>query len=121
MNESNHERRQALIEDIMAQHAKGIETLGTAIRRLRLEVTGLDQETFAAMCNLSTRALYLIEKDKGNPSLATLESILRKFGLRVGLIQLLKMPHAPVLGHTKAAAKSPARGVAPRRKPAGEG
>jgi len=84
------EQRRQVIEDIMEQHVGGRETLGTAIRRLRLEVTGLDQETFAVMCGMSTRALYLIETDKGNPTLSTLDSILRKFGLRLGLMSTSK-------------------------------
>ena len=88
MNNMTGEQRKQLIEDIMAQHAGGRETLGTAIRRLRLEVTGLDQESFAAMCDMSTRALYLVETDKGNPTLSTVDSILRKFGLRLGLMSL---------------------------------
>lgn len=86
MNKMTGEQRKQLIDDIMAQHASGIESLGTAIRRLRLEVTGFDQETFAAMCSMSTRALYLLESDKGNPTLGTVDSILRKFGLRLGLM-----------------------------------
>ncbi len=57
-----------------------------AIRRLRLEVTGFDQQTFAQMCGMSTRALYQLETDKGNPTLSTVDSILRKFGLRMGLM-----------------------------------
>jgi DNA-binding phage protein len=86
MNKMTGEQRKQLIDDIMAQHASGSESLGTAIRRLRLEVTGFDQQTFAAMCSMSTRALYLIETDKGNPTLGTVDSILRKFGLRLGLM-----------------------------------
>ncbi len=52
-------------------------------------MTGFDQETFASMCKLSARALYLIETDKGNPTLNTLDSILSKFGLRLGLMAAL--------------------------------
>ena len=81
--------RKQLIEEIMRLHAEGESTLGMAIRRLRLEVTGLDQETFAQMCGMSTRGLYQLETDKGNPTLSTLDSILRKFGLRMGLMAAL--------------------------------
>ena len=76
MSAPNSEQRKRIIEDIMQGHASGRETLGTSIRRLRLEVTGFDQATFAAMCNLSTKALYQIETDKGNPTLGTIEAIL---------------------------------------------
>ncbi|HDZ56902.1 MAG TPA: XRE family transcriptional regulator [Pseudomonas xinjiangensis] len=80
------ELRKQLIEEIIRLHTDGELTLGMAIRRLRLEVTGFDQETFAQMCGMSTRALYQLETDKGNPTLSTVDSILRKFGLRMGLM-----------------------------------
>lgn len=86
MNEMTGAERKALINDIMAKHGAGIETLGTCVRRLRLEVTGFDQETFAAMCGLSTRALYQLESDKGNPTLKTVDGVLRKFGLQMGIV-----------------------------------
>ena len=86
MNEMTGAERKTLIDDIMAKHGAGIETLGTCVRRLRLEVTGFDQETFAAMCGLSTRALYQLESDKGNPTLKTVDGVLRKFGLQMGIV-----------------------------------
>ncbi|MCP1457521.1 MULTISPECIES: helix-turn-helix domain-containing protein [Pseudomonas] len=101
MKENTGERRREIIDDIVMQHVTGIETLGTAIRRLRLEVTGLDQETFAAMCNMSTKALYQIEKDKGNPTINTLEAILRKFGLRLGLTKAATNLYSPPLVQQK--------------------
>ena len=42
MKENTSEQRREVINDIATQHATGAETLGTAIRRLRLEVTGFD-------------------------------------------------------------------------------
>jgi transcriptional regulator with XRE-family HTH domain len=120
MNAITPEQRKALIDDIMLQFQQGNETLGTAIRRLRLEVTGFDQETFAGMCKMSTRALYQIEKDKGNPTLNTIDAILRKFGLRVGLTSAPKNTPSPTLGQAKPASKTPERGANPRRKHAGQ-
>lgn len=120
MKEITNERRKKLIDDIMMQHEMGNETLGTSVRRLRLEVTGLDQDTFAAMCNMSTKALYQIEKDKGNPTISTIEAILRKFGLRLGLTIAAKTTYTPPLGQHKPASKVPARGANPQRKYAGQ-
>lgn len=116
MKSITHEQRKALIDDIKMQHEKGSETLGISIRRLRLEVTGFDQKTFATMCNMSTKALYQIETDKGNPTLSTIDSILRKFGLRLGLASIIRDIPAPTLGAQKPVAKTPARGANPRRK-----
>ncbi|MFC5699639.1 helix-turn-helix domain-containing protein [Pseudomonas sp. GCM10022186] len=120
MKPSTNEERKQLIDDIVMRHATGEETLGTAIRRLRLEVTGLDQDTFAAMCDLSTRALYQIEKDKGNPTINTIDGILRKFGLRLGLTMAAKTTYTPPLGQQKPVSKTPARGTNPQRKYAGQ-
>ncbi|WP_447788794.1 MULTISPECIES: helix-turn-helix domain-containing protein [Pseudomonas] len=119
MKENANERRRELIDDIVMQHVTGIETLGTAIRRLRLEVTGFDQETFASMCKMSTKALYQIEKDKANPTVNTLEAILRKFGLRLGLTIATTL-YTPPLGQQKPVSKAPVRGANPKRKSAGQ-
>ncbi|WP_413043891.1 helix-turn-helix domain-containing protein [Pseudomonas sp. YJ42] len=115
MSTPNNEQRKRIIDDIMQGHALGRETLGTSIRRLRLEVTGFDQATFATMCNLSTKALYQIETDKGNPTLGTIETILRKFGLRLGLAA--GIPASSVsLSEPQSDVARPARGANPRRK-----
>lgn len=120
MNSDSPEERKAFLDDIMLQFQLGNETLGTAIRRLRLEVTGFDQETFAGMCKMSTRALYQIEKDKGNPTLNTIDAILRKFGMRMGLTSAAKDTPSPTLGQAKPASKAPGRGANPHRKSAGQ-
>lgn len=120
MKENINERRRELIDDIVMQHVTGIETLGTVIRRLRLEVTGLDQETFAVMCNMSTKALYQIEKDKGNPTLSTIEAILRKFGLRLGLTKSATTLYTPPPKPQKTTPQMPIRGVNPKRKTAAQ-
>lgn len=116
MKENTNEQRKELLDDIAKQHAMGHETLGTAIRRLRLEVTGFDQDTFAAMCKMSTKALYQIEKDKGNPTISTIEGILRKFGLRLGLTRTTTTPYTPPLVQHKPASKASVRGANPKRK-----
>ncbi|MBU3058218.1 helix-turn-helix transcriptional regulator [Pseudomonas indica] len=95
MNILTPEERQKLLEDIQLQNTLGKETLGTSIRRLRLEMTGLDQETFAAMCKISTRALYQLESDKGNPTLNTLNGILRLFGMKMTLGSIRSAPIIP--------------------------
>ncbi|MBU1330948.1 MAG: helix-turn-helix domain-containing protein [Gammaproteobacteria bacterium] len=89
MKTMSGELRKQLIDEIIQRHTDGELTLGMAIRRLRLEVTGFDQESFAQMCGMSTRALYQLETDKGNPTLNTIDSIVRKFGLRMGLIKAI--------------------------------
>ena len=115
MSTPNNAQRKQIIDDIMDAHASGRETLGTSIRRLRLEVTGFDQATFASMCNLSTKALYQIETDKGNPTLGTIETILRKFGLRLGLVAGTPVSSV-ALREPPPDVTRPARGANPRRR-----
>lgn len=85
MNHLPPEQRQMLIEDILKENVLCRQTLGTSIRRLRIEVTGFDQATFAKMCQMSTKALYQLENDKANPTINTLNTILNKFGMRMTL------------------------------------
>ncbi|NIF28526.1 helix-turn-helix transcriptional regulator [Pantoea sp. Tr-811] len=94
------EERAQLVEDIVNRNAAGLDPIGTSIRRLRLEVTGLDQETFAAMCKMSTKSLYELESGKSNPKLSTLETVLRLFGVRMGMVMAAKhKPTATVVGN----------------------
>ena len=101
MKKLQPEERAQLVEDIAKRNAAGLDPIGTSIRRLRLEVTGLDQETFAAMCKMSTKSLYELESGKSNPKLSTLEAVLRLFGVRMGMVMTAKdNPTATVVGNT---------------------
>jgi len=94
------EERAQLVEDIVKRNAAGLDPIGTSIRRLRLEVTGLDQKTFAAMCKMSTKSLYELESGKSNPKLSTLEGVLRLFGVRMGMVMTAKdKPTATLVGN----------------------
>lgn len=84
--------RQRLIEDIKSRSAAGEESLGTSIRRLRLEVTGLDQDSFATMCKLTTKTLSSLENGKGNPTINTLNGILKPFGLAMTIGSMSYQP-----------------------------
>lgn len=100
MKKLQPEERAQLVEDIVKRNAAGHDPIGTSIRRLRLEVTGLDQETFAAMCKISTKSLYELESGKSNPKLSTLEAVLRLFGVRMGMVMTAKdKPTATVVGN----------------------
>ena len=68
--------------------------LHEAIRRLRVEVTGLNQSRFAKMCKISMRALNHLEYGDGNPTLKTLESVFKVFGMRISLTMINNPPHA---------------------------
>ncbi len=76
------ERNQVLTE-LQRQLATGEITIGAAVRRLRKEVTGLQQARFAQMCKLSLRQL---EHDESNPTVQTLNSVFNPFGMQVGIV-----------------------------------
>lgn len=108
--------RQQLIEDIQLKSASGEESLGTSIRRLRLEITGLDQDSFATMCKLTTKTLSTLENDRGNPTVNTLNGILKPFGLEMTLGSLRHKPIKPISQNPVEPTRK--RGASPKRKTA---
>jgi transcriptional regulator with XRE-family HTH domain len=82
------EARGNLIREIHAALSAGTITLGQAITRLRLEITGLSQARFAKMCKISERSLLQLEQDAGNPTVKSLNKVMRPFGLAVGIVAI---------------------------------
>ena len=78
--------RNRVLNELQQQLASGEITIGAAVRRLRKEVTGLQQARFAQMCKLSLRALRQLELDEGNPTVQTLNSVFNPFGMQVGIV-----------------------------------
>jgi DNA-binding XRE family transcriptional regulator len=85
--------RMALIESIQEALADGTLEISEAVRRLRVEVTGLHQIQFAKMCKISVRTLIHIEHAEGNQTLRSLDSIFRLFGLKMGVVRVRREPH----------------------------
>ena len=67
---------------------EGSITLGQAVIRLRLEITGMSQAKFAKMCKISERSLLQLEQDAGNPTVKSLNKVMRPFGLTVGIVAI---------------------------------
>lgn len=80
--------RTLLIENIQEGLAQGTLEIGEAVRRLRVEVTGLHQTQFAKMCKISVRTLVHIEHGEGNQTLKSLNAVFRPFGLRMGVVRI---------------------------------
>lgn len=80
--------RALLIESIEQGLAEGILEIGEAVRRLRVEVTGLHQSQFAKMCKISVRTLVHIEHGEGNQTLKSLNAVFRPFGLKMGVVRV---------------------------------
>ena len=81
--------RNRVLNELQQQLASGEITIGAAVRRLRKEVTGLQQARFAQMCKLSLRALRQLELDESNPTVQTLNNVFNPFGMQVGIVPKL--------------------------------
>jgi DNA-binding XRE family transcriptional regulator len=80
--------RTVLIESIQDALAEGALEISEAVRRLRVEVTGLHQTQFAKMCKISVRTLVHIEHGEGNQTLKSLNAVFRPFGLKMGVVRI---------------------------------
>ncbi|MHC8303421.1 helix-turn-helix domain-containing protein [Pseudomonas sp. PB3P13] len=80
--------RALVIASIQDGLAQGTLEIGEAVRRLRVEVTGLHQSQFAKMCKISVRTLVHIEHGEGNQTLKSLNSVFRPFGLKMGVVRI---------------------------------
>lgn len=88
VKEMTLQERKAFIQAVADEVAQGKLTLGGAVKRLRESLLGVSQERFAGASKISKRALSQLEVDSGNPTLATLEAVFKKFGLTISLTHL---------------------------------
>lgn len=86
----DHLERTSLRNAILAQLLKGELTQGQALKKLRVEVLGLNQERYTQLVKVSRLTLSEIENDKGNYSVATLNQVFRPMGLEVGIVPIAK-------------------------------
>jgi DNA-binding XRE family transcriptional regulator len=80
--EEIHRQRVALYDDL----DRGLLSIGEATRRMR-KIVGMTQTEYAErILKIYPRVLMEIERNRGNPTLETLEKIARPFGLTVGFM-----------------------------------
>lgn len=80
-------QRKALLEDVARLVHSGAWRFGEAVRFLRAVVLKKNRETFARIVGVSTAALQkLEERPDANPTLDTLNRVLKPFGGTVGLV-----------------------------------
>ncbi|ARM86304.1 helix-turn-helix domain-containing protein [Marinobacter salarius] len=84
---SSDERIEAR-ERMLAALDRGEINLGTAIRRMRVEWTGLSQGRFGKIAGVSANTMSAIERDAESATVRTLNQILRRFGMRLTLRQI---------------------------------
>ena len=74
---------------------RGDMTISEAVKAMR-EMTGLTQAEFAAHRGVSRRVVQDTERGTGNPTVDSLDSIAKLFGLRVGFVPIRrKNPVSP--------------------------
>ena len=80
-------QRKALLEDVATLVHSGEWRFGDAVRFLRAVVLRKNRETFARLVGISAAALQKLEdRADANPTLDTLNRVLRPFGGAVGLM-----------------------------------
>jgi transcriptional regulator with XRE-family HTH domain len=82
-----HERT-ILLDSIREDLANDSLTIHQAVRRLRVEVTGLKQSQFAKMCKISVRTLVHMEHGEGNQTLKSLNAVFKPFGMKLGVMRI---------------------------------
>lgn len=112
--------RKALLEDVAALVHGGTWRFGDAVRFLRAVVLRKNRETFARLVGISPAALQKLEdRADANPTLDTLNRILRPFGGAVGLVfprmELPPLPTADV-EQRRAALQAALAGTRRRRR-----
>jgi DNA-binding XRE family transcriptional regulator len=83
MKRLSPDERHAFFEALYPRVERGDLTLPELLRTLRVDLLGADQDTFARIGKVSVRTLRELEAGRGNPSLKTLQHLLRPFGLHM--------------------------------------
>ena len=73
---------------------QGNMSIPEAMKAMR-RMTGLTQEEFAAHRGLSRRVIQDIERGTGNPTVDSLNSIAKLFGLQVGFVPIRRKEATP--------------------------
>ena len=80
-------QKAAFSDTLEADLLAGRMTMAQAIRKLRLELLGVDQAKFAQICRVSTRTVKELEAGRGNPTLQTVNNVLSPFGFKLGVVR----------------------------------
>ncbi|MBS2018207.1 MAG: helix-turn-helix transcriptional regulator [Deltaproteobacteria bacterium] len=82
--QASKEKRAELRTELFARADKGELDLREALRMMR-KIAGRSQAEYAKLVGVSPRVLIEFERGGGNPTLETLEKMLRPFGLELTL------------------------------------
>ncbi|OLL33673.1 transcriptional regulator [Burkholderia sp. SRS-W-2-2016] len=88
------EEQNALRRAFYDRISQGDMTIPEAMKAMR-QMTGLTQAEFAEHRGVSRRVIQDIERGTGNPTVDSLNTIAKLFGLKVGLVPIRKKEPAP--------------------------
>lgn len=83
----SRDEQNALRRAFYERIARGELTIPEAVKAMR-EMTGLTQAQFAAHRGVSRRVIQDIERGTGNPTVDSLNSVGKLFGLQVGFVSI---------------------------------
>lgn len=81
------ERRAATDKVIIALLRNEISS-GQALKAIRVQIIGLNQDDYAKMVGISRKTLSDIENDRGNYKTNILDKVFKPAGLKVGLVPI---------------------------------
>ncbi|RKE39724.1 transcriptional regulator [Paraburkholderia sp. BL23I1N1] len=86
-NQLTREEQNALRRAFYEPIGRGDMTIPEAMKAMR-KMTGLTQAEFAAHRGVSRRVIQDIERGTGNPTVDSLNSVAKLFGLQVGFVPM---------------------------------
>lgn len=90
-NPPTRDEQNALRREFYQKIDRGDLSIPEAIKAMR-KMTGLTQAEFAAHRGVSRRVIQDIERGTGNPTVDSLNSIAKLFGLRIGFMPIRRKP-----------------------------
>lgn len=82
--------RNSARNEILKALLYGEMTQGQALRKLRIEMLGVNQQQYMKMVKVSRQTLSNIENDKGNYSVEIINQVFKPFGFELGLVPISK-------------------------------
>ncbi|HDR1185231.1 TPA: helix-turn-helix transcriptional regulator [Pasteurella multocida] len=83
--------RKKVRNEIIQAMLMGELSQGEALRKLRIEMFGINQQHYIQLVKVSRQTLSNIENDKGNYSVETINKVFKPFGLELGLVPVSKV------------------------------
>lgn len=94
-NRPSRDEQNALRRAFYERVSRGDMSIPETLRAMR-EMTGMTQAEFAAHRGVSRRVIQDVERGTGNPTVDSLNSVAKLFGLQVGFVPIRRKEPSPV-------------------------